>query len=59
MEQSDKFVSILTKQIDERRLDHAALRQVLPSAGMHLEAGNQNPVSYFLAARVFPIMISN
>lgn len=29
MEQSDKFVSILTKQIDERRLDHAALRQVL------------------------------
>mgnify|MGYP000417671389 CR=1 FL=1 len=51
MEQSDKFVSILTKQIDERRLDHAALRQVLPSAGMHLEAGNQNPVSYFLAAK--------
>lgn len=49
MEQSDKFVSILTKQIDERQLDHAALRHVLPSAGMHLKAGNQNPVSYFLA----------
>ena len=34
--QSDKFVAILTKQIEERRLDHAALRQVLPSAGMAL-----------------------
>ena len=37
--QSDKFVAILTKQIEERRLDHAALRQVLPSAGMKLTAG--------------------
>ena len=38
--QSDKFVAILTKQIEERRLDHAALRQVLPSAGMKLTAGH-------------------
>ena len=37
--QSDKFVAILTKQIEERRLNHAALRQVLPSAGMQLTAG--------------------
>lgn len=44
--QSDKFVAILTKQIEERRLDHAALRQVLPSAGMKLTAGQANPVSY-------------
>ena len=41
--QSDKFVAILTKQIEERRLDHAALRQVLPSAGMKLTAGQANP----------------
>lgn len=37
--QSDKFVAILTKQIEERRLDHAALRQVLPSAGMPVDGG--------------------
>ena len=49
--QSDKFVAILTKQIEERRLDHAALRQVLPSAGMKLTAGQANPVSYFLKTK--------
>ena len=51
MGQSDKFVAILTKQIEERRLDHAALRQVLPSAGMKLTAGQANPVSYFLKTK--------
>lgn len=49
--QSDKFVAILTKQIEERRLDHAALRQVLPSAGMKLTARQANPVSYFLKTK--------
>lgn len=51
LEQSDKFASILTKQIEERRLDHAALRQVLPSAGMQLTAGKVNPVSDFLKTK--------
>ena len=51
MEQSDEFVAILMKQIDERRLDHAALRRVLPSAGMQLTAGQSNPVSYFLKTK--------
>ena len=37
--------------IEERRLDHAALRQVLPSAGMKLTAGQANPVSYFLKTK--------
>ena len=49
--QSDKFVAILTKQIEERRLNHAALRQVLPSAGMQLTAGQANPVSDFLKTK--------
>ena len=49
--QSDKFVAILTKQIEERRLDHAALRQVLPSAGMQLTAGQANPGSDFLKTK--------
>lgn len=51
LRQSDKFVAILTKQIEERRLDHATLRQVLPSAGMQLTAGQANPVSYFLKTK--------
>lgn len=51
MEQSDKFVAVLTKQLEERHLDHAALRRILPSAGMHLMAGHENPVGYFLATK--------
>ena len=49
--QSDEFVALLMKQLKESRLDHAALRRVLPSAGMQLTAGEQNPVSYFLATK--------
>ena len=51
LEQSDEFVAILTKQIEDSRLDHAALRRVLPSAGMQLTAGQANPVSYFLKTK--------
>ncbi len=51
LEQSDEFVTILMKQWDEKRLDHAALRRVLPSAGMQLTAKQQNPVSYFLKTK--------
>lgn len=51
MEQSDQFVTLLQQQIDNRHLDHAALRRVLPSAGMQLTAGQKNPVNYFLATK--------
>lgn len=51
MEQSDRFVTLLTEQLEARRLDHAALRRVLPSAGMHLMAGHENPVGYFLESK--------
>lgn len=51
LEQSDEFVAILTKQIEDSRLNHAALRRVLPSAGMQLTAGQANPVSYFLKTK--------
>ena len=51
MTQSDEFITLLMKQIDDRRLDHAALRRLLPSAGMQLKAGRENPVSYFLATK--------
>ena len=48
MERSSVFASLLAQQVKERRLDHAALRRVLPSAGMQLTAGTKNPMSYFL-----------
>lgn len=48
---SDKFMAELNRQIENRRLDHAALRRLLPSAGMQLTAGKENPASYFLATR--------
>lgn len=51
MAQGDRFVAILMAQIDDHRLDHAALRQVLPSANMRLMAGKENPVSYYLASK--------
>lgn len=51
MQQGDRFMTVLARQIDERRLDHAELRRTLPSAGMHLYAGRENPVSYFLATK--------
>ena len=36
------------KQIDARKLDHAALRRALPSAGMFVKAGKDNPVNDLL-----------
>lgn len=51
LEQSDEFARLLTKQIEDSHLDHAALRRVLPSAGMQLTVGKENPVSYFLATK--------
>lgn len=51
LHQSDRFLSLLNQQLEERRLDHAALRRLLPTAGMHLRAGYQNPVGYYLATK--------
>ncbi|OKZ13336.1 MAG: translocation/assembly module TamB [Bacteroides oleiciplenus] len=51
MEQGTAFATLLTKQIELKHLDHAELRRALPSAGMQLKAGKQNPVSYFLATK--------
>lgn len=51
LDQSDRFMKELTAQIDNRKLDHAALRELLPSAGMYLTAGKENPVSYYLATK--------
>ena len=51
MEQGNAFAEALTRQVENRRLDHAELRRLLPSAGIFLKAGKQNPLSYFLATK--------
>lgn len=49
--QLGEFSDELSRQIEDRRLDHAAMRRLMPSAGMHLMGGKENPVSYFLATK--------
>ena len=49
--QTEHFMTVLNQQIENRHLDHSILRQTLPSAGMHLTAGKENPVSYYLATK--------
>jgi len=51
IKQSTDFSTILIKQIKGKRLDHAALRRALPSAGLVFTAGKDNPLSRFLAAK--------
>lgn len=49
MARSEKFVQTVATQLNERKLDHAALRRLLPSAGLYLQAGQNNPLSEALA----------
>ena len=51
LEKSDRFMAVLMQQWENRRLDHAALRRILPSAGMQLTAGHDNPAGYVLATQ--------
>jgi hypothetical protein len=48
MKQSALFSELLMKQVNNKRLDHAALRKVLPSGGLRLTAGPDNPFSRYL-----------
>lgn len=49
LERSEAFARTLGAQMEARRLDHAALRRLLPSAVLFLRAGRENPVSDLLA----------
>lgn len=51
LSQSDAFVHVLMQQISEKHLNHATLRKTLPSAGMQIKAGKENPLNYYLATR--------
>lgn len=47
--QSTRFASVLMKQIEDKALDHAALREALPTAVLSFSAGNANPLADYLA----------
>ena len=49
--QSTHFVDVLMKQVDEKLLDHAALREALPSAIFSFSAGKENPLAYYMAMK--------
>lgn len=49
--QSTRFVDVLMKQIDEKQLDHALLREALPTALLSFSAGSENPLAYYLATK--------
>ena len=49
--QSTHFVDVLMRQIDEKSLDHAELREALPTAILSFSAGKENPLAYFLATQ--------
>lgn len=51
LDQSSLFMTLLARQLENRRLDHAALRRLLPTAGMHLKSGHENPLAYYLATK--------
>ncbi|MEG1658981.1 MAG: translocation/assembly module TamB domain-containing protein [Bacteroides sp.] len=51
LRQSTHFAHVLQGQIDDRLLDHKALRQALPSALFSLSAGEENPLAWYLATK--------
>ncbi len=51
LDRSGQFAEVLARQVDNRQLDHAELRRMLPSAGLSFRAGRDNPVSRLLATQ--------
>jgi hypothetical protein len=45
---SSAFSTVLTRQLNERYLDHAEMRRTLPSAYMSLRAGTKNSLSRYI-----------
>lgn len=49
--QAGRFASLLSQQVEARRLDQNALRTQLPALALYVNAGRQNPISKFMALR--------
>ncbi|KAA6325865.1 hypothetical protein EZS27_024966, partial [termite gut metagenome] len=48
IEKSFEMVDVLRNQIKDKKLDHKEIRRVLPSAGLIVRAGKNNPFNQFL-----------
>ena len=48
LEDGGRFDEILRKQIEMRQLNHAELRAALPSGGLRIRAGKDNPLADYL-----------
>lgn len=51
IKQSTHFIDVLQKQVEHRELDHAQLRQALPTAVISFSTKRENPLAYYLAGR--------
>lgn len=51
MRQSTRFVEVLMRQIKEKLLDHEELRHELPDATFAFEAGQENPLAWYLGTQ--------
>ena len=49
MQAGQVLTDSLSRQFDERRLSHASLRRIFPSARLHMQAGRRNPLTDVLA----------
>lgn len=45
---ADKLMKEVNRQIENRAIDHEALRKVLPNADLSLHAGKANPLAHYL-----------
>lgn len=51
VKQSAHFVDVLLNQLQEKALNHAALREALPAADFSFTAGKKNPLADFLSTQ--------
>jgi len=51
IQESQKITQLLSQQIKEKRLNHMAIRKVLPEASLSFYAGKNNPLAYFLETK--------
>lgn len=48
LRESEHFAQVLTKQLEQKELDHSVLRKALPTAGFTLDVGTDNVAASYL-----------
>lgn len=51
MRKATAFADVLLKQLEEKTLNHAELREALPPASLSFSAGRENPLAYYLSGQ--------